>query len=120
MRISEHYISPTIPDYMSTYGIPQIVGRVAGFSEAIGENIEPLGIVATKFQANSTVNGNVIKQLKSDKNIPAVMKTVIRQGNGVAAAAEFQAKSRQIKRERSEERGGGKEWGRKGRSRGGA
>src|SRR3546814_20652760 len=96
MRISEHYISPTIPDYMSTYGIPQIVGRVAGFSEAIGENIEPLGIVATKFQANSTVHGNVIKQLKSDKNQPAAMTHVIRQGKAIAAAAEFQAPSRTI------------------------
>lgn len=97
LRISDHYIIPTIPDYMSTYGIPQIVGRVAGFSEAIGENIEPLGIVATKFQANSTVHNNVIKQLKSDKNLPVVMDTVIRQGNAVAAAAEFQAHSRTIK-----------------------
>jgi chromosome partitioning protein len=59
LRISDGYIIPTIPDYLSIYGIPQIVTRVGDFSKAISEEIEPLGIVATKYQANSTVHNNV-------------------------------------------------------------
>jgi chromosome partitioning protein len=103
LRISDGYIIPTIPDHLSTYGIPQIVGRIAEFSDAIGEEIAPIGIVATKFQANSTVHNNVLKQLQNDKNLPAVMSTIIRQGNAVAAAAEFVPHSRTIKQKYSGE-----------------
>lgn len=97
LRISDGYIIPTIPDHLSTYGIPQIVTRISDFSEAISEEIEPVGIVATKYQANSTVHNNMLKQLRDDKNVPVVMDTVIRQANQVAAAAEFQRYSRTLK-----------------------
>ena len=103
LRISDGYIIPTIPDHLSTYGIPQIVGRIAEFSDAIGEEITPVGIVATKFQANSTVHNNVLKQLRSDRNLPAVMSTIIRQGNAVSAAAEFVPHSRTIRQKYSGE-----------------
>jgi chromosome partitioning protein len=97
LRISDGYIIPTIPDHLSTYGIPQIVTRIRDFSEAISEEIEPMGIVATKYQANSTVHNNVLKQLRDDKDGPIVMNTIIRQANQVAAAAEFQTYSRTLK-----------------------
>lgn len=97
LRISDGYIIPTIPDHLSTYGIPQIVTRIGDFSEAISEEIEPIGIVATKYQANSTVHNNVLKQLRDDEKLPIVMDTIIRQANSVAAAAEFQAYPRTLK-----------------------
>ncbi len=97
LRISDGYIIPTIPDHLSTYGIPQIVTRIRDFTQAISEEIEPLGIVATKYQANSTVHNNVLKQLRIDENLPAVMNAIIRQANQVAAAAEFQTHSRTLK-----------------------
>jgi chromosome partitioning protein len=59
--------------------------------------IEPIGIVATKYQANSTVHNNVLKQLQDDLDLPVVMDTVIRQANQVAAAAEFLPYPRTIK-----------------------
>lgn len=97
LRISDGYIIPTIPDHLSTYGIPQIVTRIGDFSEAISEKIEPIGIVATKYQANSTVHNNVLKQLRDDEKLPIVMDTIIRQANSVAAAAEFQTYPRTLK-----------------------
>ena len=97
LRISDGYIIPTIPDYLSTYGIPQIITRVGEFSKAISEEIEPIGIVATKYQANSTVHNNVLSQLRDDEDGPIVLDTVIRQANAVAAAAEFQHYKRTLK-----------------------
>jgi chromosome partitioning protein len=97
LRISDGYIIPTIPDYLSTYGVPQIVGRISEFSKAVSEEIEPLGIVATKYQANSTVHKNVISQLRDDEDGPVLLDTIIRQANAVSAAAEFQHYKRTLK-----------------------
>lgn len=93
LRMSHGFIIPTIPDILSTYGIPQIVRRVREFSEEIAEDIEPYGIVVTKFQANSNVHVNMLKQLKRNnsadaKNWPPVFDTLIPQANQIAAAAE--------------------------------
>lgn len=106
LRISDGYIIPTIPDHLSTYGIPQIVTRIREFSKAISESIEPVGIVVTKYQANSTVHNTVLKQLEDDQNIPIVFDTIIRQANAVAAAAEFQTNSRTIKQKYGSELAG--------------
>lgn len=88
LRISMGYIIPTIPDVLSTYGIPQIVKRVKAFSNAIAEEIEPLGIVVSKYRVQSTVHQNIQKRLQASKDAP-VFKTVIPENNQVAAAAEF-------------------------------
>src|ERR1043165_3435209 len=39
LRISDYYLIPTIPDFLSTYGIPQIIKRVRDFSDTIGHSI---------------------------------------------------------------------------------
>lgn len=96
LRISQGYIIPTVPDYMSTYGIPQIISRIREFSREIAEPIEPVGIVATKVQANSTVHMNVLRTLRANKDAP-VFDTEIRQANLIAAAAEHQAYERTLR-----------------------
>lgn len=98
LRVSQGFIIPTIPDILSTYGIPQIVRRVRDFSEEISEHIDPMGIVITKFQANSNVHVNMHKQLsrnhKADpKNWPPLFETVIPQADQIAAAAEHSGHS---------------------------
>lgn len=89
LRLSDAYIIPTIPDHLSTYGIPQIVTRVGEFADAIGEEIDPLGIVVTKYQVNSTVHNTVLRQLETDTKLPEVFGTKIKQTNTASAAAEF-------------------------------
>ncbi len=94
LRMSQGFIIPTIPDILSTYGIPQIIRRVRGFAEAIDKPIEPLGIIIQKYQTNSNVHRNMIKQLgqkhkKEPGNWPPVFKTRIPQANQIAAAGEY-------------------------------
>ena len=88
LRISNGYVIPTIPDVLSTYGIPQILTRVEQFAEEIAEEIEPLGIVVTKYQANSTVHRNMVDRLYA-RGVPHVFDTIIPQANQFSSAAEF-------------------------------
>ena len=88
LRMSQSYLIPTIPDVLSTYGIPQIVKRVRDFSEEIVENIEPLGIIATNYDSRSTVHKNTLRQLKGSNKLPPVFDTVVPHSNQAAAAAE--------------------------------
>jgi chromosome partitioning protein len=90
LRFADGYVIPTVPDVLSTYGIPQIIERVAEFAAEIGDPIEPYGIVATKFQANSTVHQNQLRILKRQQDAP-VFDAVIGQTNELSAAAEFKA-----------------------------
>jgi chromosome partitioning protein len=78
-----------VPDVLSTYGIPQIIKRVRNFSREIAEEITPIGIVLTKYQANSTTHVNVSGNLRKEDD-PPVFKAVLRQADQFAAAAEFQ------------------------------
>lgn len=88
LRIANGYIIPTIPDILSTYGIPQIVKRVGQFSDTIGEKIEPLGIVVSKYRAQSTTHNNVLKQMKRKADAP-LFETVIPENDKAADAADY-------------------------------
>jgi chromosome partitioning protein len=63
LRISNGYVIPTIPDIVSTWGIYQIVDNVHRFATDLGRAIPPIGIVATKVQANN-LHRRVIDDLK--------------------------------------------------------
>ena len=87
LRISSGYIIPTIPDVLSTYGIPQIITRVNDFSETIGEEIEVLGIVLTKYRAQAGLHRNTATLLR--RNYGFVFETFIPERQEIAASAEF-------------------------------
>ncbi len=89
LRISDGYIIPTIPDVLSTYGIPQIQSRVGAFANDIGEDIVELGIVITKYRAASTLHNATIKRLQDGDELPVVFETQVPEGNAIAASAEF-------------------------------
>lgn len=89
LRLADGYIIPTIPDVLSTYGIPQILQRVALFSDTITEPIIPLGIVVTKYRVASTVHTNTVRRMRDDENLPRVFDTKIAEGNAIAQSAEF-------------------------------
>jgi len=90
LRICNGYIIPTIPDVLSTYGIPQIVSRIGAFAINISELVEPYGIVVSKYQGNSSLHKRTLKQLKEDREkYPKIFDTVIKQANSIAESAEF-------------------------------
>lgn len=88
LRIADGYIIPTIPDILSTYGIPQIQSRVRGFADNLGQTITELGIVITKYRAASTVHRTTIERLEDDAELPVVFSTWIPEANKIAEAAE--------------------------------
>jgi chromosome partitioning protein len=96
LRISEGYIIPSVPDVLSTYGIPQIVRRVANFSREIAEDVRPIGILITKYQVASTTHVNGALRLRRE-NDPPVFDVEIRQADQIAAAAEMQTGKRTLK-----------------------
>lgn len=87
LRISDAYIIPTIPDVLSTYGIPQIISRVREFSDSIGEDIECLGIVATKVRGQSSLHSRTLDQLKRGHDAE-LFDTVFYENNQMGEAAE--------------------------------
>ena len=100
LRFSTHYVIPTIPDIVSTWGIFQIVTNVAAFADSVGRVIKPLGIVATKVQGNS-LHSRVIEELHSgrlfdgketDLKQPPLFKSVIAQNVDTARGADSEAK----------------------------
>ncbi len=88
LRIANGYIIPTIPDVLSTYGIPQIINRVNDFAWEIGSSIETLGIVITKFRENSNVHNTNLTRLKSMIDAP-LFSAIFKDNNQMASAADF-------------------------------
>ncbi len=102
LRISDGYIIPTIPDVMSTYGIPQIVTRVAEFSEEIENEIVPVGIVATKVRGQAPIHSRTMKNMQdragkpmgnSELLYPMVFNTFFSESAQISEAAEYQTYS---------------------------
>jgi len=91
--ISDYYIIPTIPDILSTYGIPQITNKVSRFAGKEGLKITPLGIVITKYRSNLTLHNTTIETLKSkhenDESFPRIFKTMIPLTGKAEEAADY-------------------------------
>ncbi len=102
LRFSTHYVIPTIPDIVSTWGIFQIVSNINSFSEDINRVIKPLGIVATKFQENDLhrrvkrelEEGRLFDGKKTDLKQPPLFRNYIKQGVATARGADSDSKLR--------------------------
>ena len=87
--LSDGFLIPTIPDVLSTHGIPVLLRRLSAFSRATGHGLAPIGLVATKMQANSRVHAETLKRLQTLRDLMPVYDTVIPQTNHIAAAGAF-------------------------------
>ena len=92
LRISDGFVIPTIPDHLSTYGIPQIRKRARAFAENIGESIEPFGVIISKFREQSSLHQQQVKRLRAKESELHVFKTVIPERSSTAEAVEHAPK----------------------------
>ena len=105
LRIANGYLIPTIPDVLSTYGIPQIITRIHKFSNEIdadtGEGVVPIGIVATKVRGQALIHQRTLNYMRSNSGkamsdssllYPMVFETYFAESAQMAEAAEYQVK----------------------------
>lgn len=100
LRLSTHYLIPTIPDIVSTWGIFQIVSSIAQFAESTNRTIEALGIVATKVNGHNTLHPQVMQTLrdgqlfnsrKTSLKQPPLFQNHIMEATAVSRGAEFES-----------------------------
>ncbi|MDR2514016.1 MAG: AAA family ATPase [Christensenellaceae bacterium] len=98
LDIADAYLIPTIPDVLSTYGIPQIVTKVKEFEE-MSTGIVPLGIVATKVRRQVGLHKRTLEIMRekagkpmgeSQIAYPYVFRNIFIETAQIAEAAEFQ------------------------------
>ncbi|AMY54685.1 ParA family protein [Rhodococcus fascians] len=89
LAMSDAYIIPTIPDVLSTYGIPQIQTFIEQFAEGLGRKILELGLVITKYKSNSAIHRTTVRNLRRDRSIQNVLPVYLAESNSIAASAEF-------------------------------
>ncbi|AAT43691.1 ParA family protein [Picrophilus oshimae] len=98
--ISDYYIIPTIPDILSTYGIPQIISRIESFKKDAGIKINPLGILISMYRSGSRLHRNVIESLQSKAEkgeYPKLFKSYIPLSAKITEAADFNSGFNTIK-----------------------
>ena len=99
IEISDYYLIPTIPDILSTYGIPQIIRKIKDFKDERPQlRIQCLGLLITKFSSKAKTHKKVLSDLPARfesifnelKISPApIFETIIPLANVTAEAMSF-------------------------------
>jgi len=90
--ISDYYLIPTIPNYLSTWGIPQIIDGINEFKDETGISVTPLGIVISMYCASSNLHNAMIDRLNKEVisgKYPRILDTKIPLKTNVAEAVEY-------------------------------
>lgn len=82
--LSDYYLIPVVADILSTYGIPQIIDRINTVAKNIktvnrGYNIQPLGIIITKYRVQSRMHRETKADLMARSNLPCTDKGYVPQ-----------------------------------------
>lgn len=92
--MSDYYLIPTIPDHLSTWGIPQITDRINEFKAEANISIEPLGIIISMYRAQQNLHNTTIRRLKQEEingKGPRVFDTIIPLRAKTSEAAEYES-----------------------------
>ncbi len=93
LRMSEWYMIPTIPDILSTLGIPQILKRVETHAARWKQKLAPLAIVLTKVRGvnlHRTMSGQ-LRARSASGEYPPVFVAEISEAAHTAQAMEFES-----------------------------
>jgi chromosome partitioning protein len=85
LEVSDFYLVPTIPDKLSTYGIPQIVKTISGLQRARNLKIRCMGVLVTKYQTSSGIHKRGLEAL------PTLLERAF-EGNGQTPAPLFEVR----------------------------
>lgn len=96
LHASESYFIPTIPDVLSTYGIPELNAYLNRYFSAHQVRPKAEGIIINRYKSNSTLHRDVIFQLQAANAArpdltPPVVKAFLPDSVGYASAAEYGA-----------------------------
>lgn len=95
LNISQYYLIPVVPDFMSTYGVPQIIDVVKTFSRKTRHTVLPLGIIISMYRSNSPRHDDTINKLRNigfqDPYFPRLFKSVIPLGNKISDSTDYEA-----------------------------
>lgn len=83
LKLSDFYIIPVIPDWLSTYGITELISQINNTYEI---QVHPLGIVLSKYSRAKTTHNRYLKILSaksSDGTYPYLFKTIIPERAGM-------------------------------------
>lgn len=98
IEISDYYLIPTIPDTLSTYGIPQIVRTINRFTYERPLTIKCMGLLITKFDSRSSSHNRGIQNLPArfskifselSLNHAPVFDTIMPHANATSEAMEY-------------------------------
>lgn len=117
IEISDYYLIPTIPDTLSTYGIPQIVRTIHQFTKERHLKIQCMGLAITKYDSRSSSHTRGLKNLPSrfskifsDLGIDEapIFDTVMPQANATSEAMEFANEPSTFKQKYGRSKSGGR------------
>lgn len=77
LRLSDFYLIPVIPNYLSTYGIPELLKEIR---ETYKIEKTSLGIIISRYSSNNNTHKKYIRSLETwtkTKNYPEVLKPYI-------------------------------------------
>lgn len=92
IRMSHGYVIPTKPDILSTYGIPQIMNRVSGFADSLGQRVVPLGTIVNMYRLGTRIHENTISALNRDAGegkVPKLFRAKVPYSSAAEEAAEY-------------------------------
>ncbi|MEA1973028.1 MAG: AAA family ATPase [Candidatus Cloacimonadota bacterium] len=98
LMISDYFIIPTKADYISTYGIPQILDRIDKFNTVSKKDVKPLGIAITLYSGHQRrLHDEVISMLEMDDLYPIVFESNIPYRQKIAETSYYDGSSYTLK-----------------------